>query len=96
MKNGDGNCLFRAINRLTYGTPDYHKLIKETVCDYIASRYDRFSDFILGDIYDYIGQMLDEGTWEESLKLSHFLNSLMQLLIFMKDSHHKLLIIDIL
>ena len=28
------NCLFRAIIRLTYGTPDHYKEIRETVCDY--------------------------------------------------------------
>ena len=62
-EDGDGNCLFRAISRLTYGTPDHHKEIRETVCDYIATRYDRFSNFILWDINDYIDKMLDEGTW---------------------------------
>ena len=58
----DGNCLYRTIRRLAYGTPDHHKEIRETVCDYIATRYDRFSDIILGEIKDYIDQMLDEGT----------------------------------
>ena len=57
---GDRNCLFRAINKLTYGTPDHHQEIRETVCDFITTRYDRFSDFILGGINDYIHQMLEE------------------------------------
>ena len=52
-EDGDSNCLFRAISRLTYGAPDHHKEIRETVCDYIATRYDRFSNFILWDINDY-------------------------------------------
>ena len=64
-EDGDGNFLFWTIIRLTYGTPDYHKEIRETVCDYIATRYDRFSDFILWGINDYIDQMLDEGIWRE-------------------------------
>ena len=40
--DGDDNCLFKAISRLTYGTSDHPKEIRETVCDYIAARYDRF------------------------------------------------------
>ena len=31
--------------------------------DIIATRYDRFFYFILGDINDYIDQILGEGTW---------------------------------
>ena len=62
--DGDNNCLFIAISILAYGRPDHHKEIRETVCNYIATRNDRFSGFILGDIKAYIDQMLDEGTWE--------------------------------
>ena len=51
---GDDHCLFRAASRLTYGAPDHHKEIRETIYDYIATRYDEFSDFILGDINDCI------------------------------------------
>ena len=62
-EDGVGNCLFRAVSILIYGTPDHHKDIRETVCDYIATRYGRFYDFILGDLNDCIDQILDEGTW---------------------------------
>ena len=76
---GDGNCLLRAISRLTSRTTDHHKEIEETVYNFIATKYGRFFYFILGDIKYYIDQMLDEGTWEESLKLSYFLNSIIKL-----------------
>ena len=62
-ENEDGNWLFRAASILTYGAPDHHTEIRETVCDYIATRYGRFYYFILGDLNDYIDQILDEGTW---------------------------------
>ena len=83
--NEDDNSLFREISRLTYGTPNHHKEIKETMCDYIATRYFRFSDFILEVINNYIDQMLDKCTWEDSTKLLYFLSSIMEQIIFMKD-----------
>ena len=70
--NKDGNCLFRTISKLIYGTSNHHKEIRETVCDYIVTRYDRFSNFILGVINDYIDQMLDEGIREEEPEVVAF------------------------
>ena len=71
-EDGDDNCLFKAISRLTYGTPDHYTEIRETVSDYIATRYGRFSDFILGDIKEYIYEMLDEGTLREEPEVVAF------------------------
>ena len=34
--------LFIEISRLTYGKPDHYNETRETICDYIATRYDRF------------------------------------------------------
>ena len=61
--DGDNNCLFRAISRLAYERQDHHKEIRKTDCDYISTRYDIFSGFILRYINDYIDQMQDEDTW---------------------------------
>ena len=71
-EGGNGNCLFRVISRLTYGTPDHYEKIREIVCEYITIRYDKFSDFILGYINDYIGQMLDEGAYGENPEIVAF------------------------
>ena len=51
------------LEKLTNETPDHHKEIRETVSDYIVTKYDRSFYFVLGNLNDYIYQMLDEGTW---------------------------------
>ena len=61
----NGNCLFRPIRRLTYGTPDHHKEIRETVCDYFNTRYKRFYFIILAECCMKVH-------WEESQKLFQF------------------------
>jgi len=43
---GDGNCLFRALSDQLWGTQSYHLKLREEVCDWIASRQDRYAPFV--------------------------------------------------
>ena len=36
---GDGNCLPRALSNAVYGTEDYHKLLRNAVCNFIMSNF---------------------------------------------------------
>ena len=62
-EESDGNCMFRALSRGWFGTPLYHNMIKESICDYIAYHSDRFKDHLPWDINEYIDRMLEDGEW---------------------------------
>lgn len=43
---GDGNCLFRALSDQLYGTDSQHLELRKEICDWIASRKDRYAPFV--------------------------------------------------
>ena len=62
-EESDGNCLFRALSRGCFGSPDYHFDIRESIWDYILHNRKRFADHLPQDIDEYIQKMLEDGEW---------------------------------
>ncbi|CEH18027.1 OTU (ovarian tumor)-like cysteine protease [Ceraceosorus bombacis] len=71
---GDGNCLFRALSDQFYGFPDYHAVIREEVCDYLAAKPEKFAGFLDVEktFEDYVRGMRTNGTYGGHLELSAF------------------------
>ena len=42
-EEGDNNCMFRALSRTSFGSPDYHKEVRSQVGDYMTANRERFS-----------------------------------------------------
>ena len=59
-EESDGNCLFRALSRGCFGSPDYHLDIRESIWDYILQNR---KDHLPQDIDEYIQKMLEDGEW---------------------------------
>ena len=62
-EESDGNCLFRALSRRCFGSPDYHFDIRESIWDYIFHNRKSFVDNLPQDIDEYIQKMLEDGEW---------------------------------
>lgn len=71
---GDGNCLFRALSDQLYGYPHQHSALREQVCDYLASKPEKFAAFIDVEkpFEDYVRTMRQSGTYGGHLELSAF------------------------
>ena len=66
---GDGNCLFRAVSVLLYGTENEHVLIWESVMDYVEECKDYFQAFITVPIENYIRFKRKLGTWGDEVEI---------------------------
>lgn len=69
---GDGNCFFRAISYLLYGSESNHETIRKSVVEHISSNWSDYGDFIIGDdsygmavttVDDYQSVMLKDGQY---------------------------------
>lgn len=71
---GDGNCLFRALSDQLYGYPHQHAVLRETVCDYLAAKSEKFAAFIDVEkpFEEYVRTMRQSGTYGGHLELSAF------------------------
>lgn len=71
---GDGNCLFRALSDQLYGTPNYHLKLRDEICDWIASRKDRYAPFVDDErgLDVHLRCMRTPGTYGGHLELSAF------------------------
>ncbi|KAH7107867.1 cysteine proteinase [Auriculariales sp. MPI-PUGE-AT-0066] len=71
---GDGNCLFRALSDQLWGTQSHHLKLREEVCDWIASRKDRYAPFVDDDrgLDVHLRCMRTPGTYGGHLELSAF------------------------
>ena len=60
-EEGDGNCLFRALSRQTFGSPEFYMNVREDICDYLdIHRYLVEPDI---DSETYITNMRKDKTW---------------------------------
>jgi hypothetical protein len=71
---GDGNCLFRALSDQLYGYPHQHSILREQVCDYLATKADKYAAFIDVEkpFEEYVRTMRQSGTYGGHLELSAF------------------------
>jgi len=78
----DGNCFFRAISYVIYGTEDRHEHLRERTVFHIVRNWAEFKDFIIGDLsyslsirtpVDYYNTMIrsgEHGGIQEALAIS--------------------------
>ncbi|GJQ13154.1 hypothetical protein GpartN1_g4945.t1 [Galdieria partita] len=66
----DGNCLFSAVSDQLYGTPEYHRELREAVCGFLQSHEEEYCCFVEEkDFQTYITDMRKLGTWAGNLEL---------------------------
>lgn len=51
---GDGNCLYRCFSFYVYNTQMQHYLLRTKIVSHIVENWDRYKDFLIGDLSDVI------------------------------------------
>ena len=54
---GDGNCLFRALSKLTYGSEEWHSFMRQTLIDFVSLNREVFQSYCTEDITDHLSKM---------------------------------------
>ena len=49
-----GNCLFRALSRECFGSPEFHVEIRESIWDYILHNNQRFANHLPQEVNEYV------------------------------------------
>ena len=65
----DGNCFFRAISRLVYGSDEYHLMVRRQAVEHVSDYPEYYQDYILFDyssVEDYIYQMSRNSYWDDN------------------------------
>uniref|UniRef100_A0A1A7W8D3 OTU domain-containing protein 1 n=2 Tax=Iconisemion striatum TaxID=60296 RepID=A0A1A7W8D3_9TELE len=73
----DGNCLYRAVCKATYGDQAGHGELREQTVHHIADHLDDFIPIIEGDVGEFLINAAQDGTWAgypELLAMSQMLN----------------------
>ncbi|XP_060950062.1 OTU domain-containing protein 1 [Limanda limanda] len=73
----DGNCLYRAVCKATYGDQTRHKELREQTVHHIADHLDEFNPIIEGDVGEFLINAAQDGAWAgypELLAMSQMLN----------------------
>lgn len=73
----DGNCLYRAVCKATYGDQARHGELRELTVHHIADHLDEFNPIIEGDIGEFLINAAQDGAWAgypELLAMSQMLN----------------------
>lgn len=73
----DGNCLYRAVCKATYGDQARHGELREQTVHHIADHLDEFSPIIEGDVGEFLINAAQDGAWAgypELLAMSQMLN----------------------
>ncbi|XP_037135196.1 OTU domain-containing protein 1 [Syngnathus acus] len=73
----DGNCLYRAVCKATYGEQAGHGELRERTVHHIADRLDQFNPVIEGDAGEFLINAAQDGAWAgypELLAMSQMLN----------------------
>lgn len=78
----DGNCLYRAVCKATYGDQASHAELREQTVHHIADHLDEFNPIIEGDVGEFLINAAQDGVWAgypELLAMSQMLNVLVHL-----------------
>ncbi|XP_077365764.1 OTU domain-containing protein 1 [Festucalex cinctus] len=73
----DGNCLYRAVCKATYGDQAGHSELRERTVHHIADHLDQFNPVIEGDAGEFLINAAQDGAWAgypELLAMSQMLN----------------------
>ncbi|XP_070709230.1 OTU domain-containing protein 1 [Pempheris klunzingeri] len=73
----DGNCLYRAVCKATYGDQARHGELREQTVHHIADHLDEFNPIIEGDVGEFLINAAQDGAWAgypELLAMSQMLN----------------------
>ncbi|XP_034999006.2 OTU domain-containing protein 1 [Hippoglossus stenolepis] len=73
----DGNCLYRAVCKATYGDQTRHKELREQTVHHIADHLDEFNPIIEGDVGEFLINAAQDGAWAgypELLAMSQMLD----------------------
>ena len=60
---GDGNCFFRSLSKVIYGSESCHSELRQAVVDLLEKFPREFEQFIDGSVHEHIKNMRKEGTW---------------------------------
>lgn len=60
---GDGNCFFRAISKVIYGSETCHSELRQAVVDLLEKHPKEFEQFVDGSVHEHIKSMRKLGTW---------------------------------
>lgn len=78
----DGNCLYRAVCKATYGDQARHGELREQTVHHIADHLDEFNPVIEGDVGEFLISAAQDGAWAgypELLAMSQMLNVVVHL-----------------
>ncbi|KAM7390362.1 hypothetical protein PAMA_008503 [Pampus argenteus] len=73
----DGNCLYRAVCKATFGDQSRHRELREQTVHHIADHLDEFNPIIEGDVGEFLINAAQDGAWAgypELLAMSQMLN----------------------
>ncbi|XP_041669696.1 OTU domain-containing protein 1 [Cheilinus undulatus] len=73
----DGNCLYRAVSKATFGDQARHSELREQTVHHIADHLDEFNPIIEGDVGEFLINAAQDGAWAgypELLAMSQMLN----------------------
>lgn len=74
----DGNCLYRAVCKATYGDQARHGELREETVHHIADHLDEFNPIIEGDVGEFLINAAQDGAWAgypELLAMSQMLDT---------------------
>lgn len=74
----DGNCLYRAVCKATYGEQARHGELREETVHHIADHLDEFNPIIEGDVGEFLINAAQDGAWAgypELLAMSQMLDT---------------------
>lgn len=69
VMDGDGNCLFRAVSRLLYGTQEHHRMVRLKCMEYMGAQRDFFSRFVAGSFDRYVAFKRQDGVWGDHIEI---------------------------
>lgn len=78
----DGNCLYRAVCKATYGDQARHGELREQTVHHIADHLDEFNPIIEGDVGEFLINAAQDSAWAgypELLAMSQMLNVIIHL-----------------
>lgn len=66
---GDGNCQFRSVSKLLFGSAEHHFLVRSKAIEYMEQNKARFQNFLGEDFALYLKEMKNSGCWGDELTL---------------------------